>query len=33
MEISMWLYLIMATVMVIVIGRLGTLLKDYVQQN
>ena len=33
MEISMWVFLIIAIVMAIVIGRAGTLLKDYFQQN
>ena len=31
MEISMWMFLVIAVVMAIVIGRAGTLLKDYVQ--
>ena len=29
MEISMWMFLVIAVVMAIVIGRAGTLLKDY----
>lgn len=33
MEISMWMFLVIAIVMAIVIGRAGTLLKDYLQQN
>jgi hypothetical protein len=33
MEISMWMFLVMAIVMAIVVGRAGTLLKDYFQQN
>ncbi|ENV64750.1 hypothetical protein F949_00842 [Acinetobacter junii NIPH 182] len=33
MEISMWMFLVIAVVMAIVIGRAGTLLKDYLQQN
>ena len=33
MEISMWMFLVIAIVMAIVVGRAGTLLKDYVQQN
>jgi Sec-independent protein translocase protein TatA len=33
MEISMWMFLVIAVVMAIVIGRAGTLLKDYFQQN
>lgn len=33
MEISMWMLLVIAIVMAIVIGRAGTLLKDYLQQN
>ena len=31
MEISMWMFLVIAVVMAIVVGRAGTLLKDYVQ--
>ncbi|ENU33510.1 hypothetical protein F970_01614 [Acinetobacter sp. CIP 102082] len=31
MEISMWMFLVIAVVMSIVVGRAGTLLKDYVQ--
>ena len=31
MEISMWMFLVIAIVMAIVVGRAGTLLKDYVQ--
>ena len=33
MEISMWMFLVIAIVMAIVVGRAGTLLKDYLQQN
>ena len=33
MEISMWVMLLVAIVMAIVVGRLGTLLKDYLQQH
>ena len=33
MEISMWMFLVIAVVMSIVVGRAGTLLKDYFQQN
>jgi Sec-independent protein translocase protein TatA len=33
MEISMWMFLVIAVVMAIVIGRAETLLKDYFQQN
>ncbi|ENW06606.1 hypothetical protein F933_01351 [Acinetobacter beijerinckii CIP 110307] len=33
MEISMWMFLVIAVVMAIVVGRAGTLLKDYFQQN
>lgn len=33
MEISMWVFLVIAIVMAIVVGRAGTLLKDYFQQN
>ncbi|ENV37944.1 hypothetical protein Q674_02600 [Acinetobacter sp. COS3] len=29
MEISMWMFLVIAVVMAIVVGRAGTLLKDY----
>ncbi len=29
MEISMWMFLVIAIVMAIVVGRAGTLLKDY----
>jgi Sec-independent protein translocase protein TatA len=29
MEISMWMFLVIAVVMSIVLGRAGTLLKDY----
>ena len=31
MEISLWMFLVIAVVMSIVVGRAGTLLKDYVQ--
>ena len=31
MEIPMWMFLVIAVVMSIVVGRAGTLLKDYVQ--
>ena len=33
MEISMWMFLLIAVVMAVVVGRAGTLLKDYFQQN
>lgn len=33
MEISMWMFLVIAIVMAIVVGRAGTLLKDFFQQN
>lgn len=33
MEISMWMFLVIAILMAIVVGRAGTLLKDYFQQN
>ena len=33
MEISMWMFLVMAIVMAIVVGRTGTLLKDYMQHH
>ena len=33
MEISMWMFLLIAVVMAIVIGRAETSLKDYFQQN
>lgn len=33
MEIAMWMFLVIAIVMAIVVGRAGTLLKDYLQQN
>ncbi len=33
MEISMWMFLVIAIVIAIVVGRAGTLLKDYFQQN
>ena len=33
MEISMWMFLVIAVVMSIVVGRTGTLLKDYMQHN
>ena len=33
MEISMWMFLVIAVVMSIVVGRAGTLLKDYMQHN
>ena len=33
MEISMWVMLLVAIVMAIVVGRLGTLLKEYLQQH
>ena len=33
MEISMWMFLVIAIVMSIVVGRLGTVLKEYLQQN
>ena len=33
MEISMWVMLLVAIVMAIVVGRLGTLLKKYLQQH
>ncbi|ENX18359.1 hypothetical protein F895_00435 [Acinetobacter sp. CIP 64.2] len=33
MEISMWMFLVIAIVMAIVVGRAGTLLKDYFQKN
>lgn len=29
MEISMWMFLVIAVVMAIAVGRAGTLLKDY----
>ena len=29
MEISMWMFLVIAFVLAIVVGRAGTLLKDY----
>ncbi|ENW84894.1 hypothetical protein F908_00264 [Acinetobacter sp. NIPH 284] len=33
MEIPTWSFLVIAVVFAIVIGRAGTLLKDYFQQN
>jgi hypothetical protein len=33
MEIPTWSFLVIAIVFAIVIGRAGTLLKDYFQQN
>ena len=33
MEISIWVMLLVAIVMAIVVGRLGTLLKEYLQQH
>jgi hypothetical protein len=33
MEISMWMFLVMAIFISIVVGRAGTLLKDYFQHN
>lgn len=33
MEISMWMFLAIAIVMPIVVGRIGTVLKEYLQQN
>ena len=33
MEISMWMFLVIAVVMAIVIGRAEKSLKDYFQQN
>lgn len=32
-EIHMWLFLVVAIVMAIVIGRLGTVLKDQIEQR
>lgn len=32
MEISTWLFLVIAVIMAVVIGRAGTILKDYLQQ-
>lgn len=31
-EVHMWLYLVVAAIMAIIIGRLGTLLKDRIKQ-
>ncbi|CDG74044.1 hypothetical protein F984_03336 [Acinetobacter nosocomialis NIPH 2119] len=33
MEISMWMFLLIAVVMAVVVGRAGTLLKDYIEQQ
>ncbi len=33
MEISMWMFLLIAVVMTVVVGRAGTLLKDYIEQK
>lgn len=32
-EIQMWLFLVVAAVMAIIIGRLGTVLKDRIQYS
>ena len=32
-EIQMWLFLVVAAVMAIIIGRLGTVLKDRIHQR
>lgn len=33
MEISMWMFLLIAVVMTVVVGRAGTLVKDYIEQK
>lgn len=33
MEISMWMFLLIAVVMAVVVERAGTLLKDYIEQK
>lgn len=33
MEISMWMFLLIAVIMAVVVGRAGTLFKDYLEQQ